>query len=74
MPSLSRCFVRSSLVCLALGFTLTVATIWLVPIIRVAVGWGPAFSVLAVGPVLGIASMAKLQRSPQASRIAGGRG
>jgi MFS family permease len=59
---------------LALGFTLTVATIWLVPIIRVAVGWGPAFSVLAVGPVLGIASMAKLQRSPQAFLIAGGRG
>jgi MFS family permease len=59
---------------LAVGFTLTVATIWLVPIVRDALSWWWAFAMLALGPALGIAAMQRLQRSPEAARIAGGRG
>jgi MFS family permease len=51
---------------LAVGFTLTVITIWLVPVIRDAAGWGWAFLVLAPGPMLGIASMIPLTRSRRA--------
>ena len=32
---------------LAVGFTLTVVTIWLVPVVRDAAGWGWAFLILA---------------------------
>lgn len=59
---------------LAVGFTLTVATIWLVPIVRDALSWWWAFAMLALGPALGIAAMQRLQRSPEAGKIAGGRG
>jgi len=58
----------------ALGFTLTVATIWLVPIVRDALSWWWAFAMLAIGPALGIVAMQRLQRSPEAAGIAGGRG
>ena len=58
----------------AIGFTITVATIWLIPIIRGTVGWRWAFSVLALGPVVGISAMTRLRRSPEASLIAGGLG
>jgi nitrate/nitrite transporter NarK len=59
---------------LAVGFTLTVATIWRVPLIRDAVGWGWAFALLALGPAGGILAMLRLRASPAAARIAGGRG
>ncbi|HEX9891913.1 MAG TPA: MFS transporter [Actinomycetota bacterium] len=59
---------------LAVGFTLTVATIWLVPLVREAAGWWPAFAMLAPGPALGIWAMLRLRSSPEAARIAGGRG
>jgi MFS family permease len=42
---------------LAIGFTLTVLTIWLVPLVRDAAGWGPALALLAPGPALGVAAM-----------------
>src|SRR5918999_831604 len=58
----------------AVGFTLTVVTIWLLPLVPEASGWWPAFAMLAAGPALGIAAMLRLQRSPEAARIAGGRG
>ena len=58
----------------AVGFTLTVATIWLVPIVREALSWWWAFAMLALGPALGIVAMQRLQRSPEAAKIAGGRG
>jgi MFS family permease len=45
---------------LALGFVLTVATIWLIPIARDAVGWRWAFAPLALGPALGIVAMLRL--------------
>ena len=59
---------------LAIGFTLTVATIWLIPLLVEAVGWRWAFAVLAPGPVLGMIAMLRLKASPEAARIAGGRG
>jgi MFS family permease len=49
---------------LALGFTLTVATIWLVPLVRDASSWGWAFAMLAAGPALGIVAMLRLRRDP----------
>ena len=47
---------------LAVGFTLTVATIWLVPYAVDGAGWGAAFALLAVGPALGVAAMLRLRR------------
>lgn len=46
---------------LALGFTLTVATIWLIPLLEQAVTWRFAFAVLAAGPALGIVAMLRLR-------------
>ena len=46
---------------LAIGFTLTVVTIWLVPIVRDDSNWGWAFLMLAAGPIVGIAAMARLR-------------
>ncbi|MGH2700053.1 MAG: MFS transporter [Actinomycetota bacterium] len=45
---------------LALGFTLTVATIWLIPVLVEAVGWRWAFAFLAPGPALGVLAMQRL--------------
>jgi MFS family permease len=59
---------------LALGFTLTVATIWLIPVLEDAFGWRWAFAFLAPGPALGVVAMLRLKSLPEASRIAGGRG
>jgi MFS family permease len=59
---------------LAAGFTLTVATIWLVPVLEDAVGWRWAFAFLAPGPALGVVAMLRLRASPEAARVAGGRG
>jgi MFS family permease len=46
---------------LAVGFTLTVATIWLVPLLEDAFGWRYAFAFLAPGPLLGVAAMLRLR-------------
>lgn len=59
---------------LAIGFTLTVATIWLVPVVVEAANWGIAFALLTLGPAAGIAAMLALLRRPEAAQIAGGRG
>jgi MFS family permease len=48
---------------LAVGFTLTVVTIWLVPVVRDSLGWGWAFLLLAPGPLLGILAMETLRRT-----------
>jgi MFS family permease len=58
----------------AMGFLLTLGSIQLVPVISDAAGWGWAFAMLAVGPVFGIWAMARLKRSPEAVRLAGGNG
>jgi MFS family permease len=59
---------------LAVGFTLTIATLWLVPLVRDAAGWGWAFAALAPGPALGVVAMWALARRPEATRLAGGKG
>jgi MFS family permease len=46
----------------SLGFALTAVSIWLTAEVAGRVGWGPAFSMLAIGPALGIVSMARLKR------------
>jgi MFS family permease len=48
---------------LAVGFTLTVATIWLIPVFEHAVGWRYAFAFLAPGPMLGVLAMLRLRAS-----------
>jgi MFS family permease len=59
---------------LAVGFTLTVATIWLVPMWEETVGWRWAFAFLAPGPIIGALVMLRLRSLPEAQLIAGGRG
>ena len=59
---------------LATGFTITVATIWLIPFLEVAVGWRWAFAFLAPGPALGVLVMLRLKSLPEVTRIAGGKG
>ena len=59
---------------LAIGFTLTVATVWLVPVMERWVGWTCAFALLVPGPALGVWAMLRLKSLPEAARIAGGRG
>jgi MFS family permease len=58
----------------AIGFLLTVVSIRLLPVWTETVGWRWAFAPLAVGPVLGVVAMARLRASPEARRLAGGRG
>lgn len=59
---------------LALGFTLTVVTIWLIPVVESAHGWGWAFALLAPGPALGVIAMMRLKNLPEAAHLAEGRG
>ena len=42
---------------LAIGFVLTVLTIFLVPVVRDATNWGFAFLLLAPGPIIGAFAM-----------------
>ncbi len=57
----------------ALGFTLTLATIHLMPYLVEALGWRFAFLPLAIGPALGVWAMARLRAHPRSAAIAGGR-
>jgi MFS family permease len=57
-----------------LGFLLTLVSIRLIPNLVNVVGWQWAFSALAVGPALGAVAMLRLQQSPDAARLANGRG
>ncbi|UCE04293.1 MAG: MFS transporter [Candidatus Latescibacterota bacterium] len=56
----------------SLGFLLTMATIRIVPWAAQRLGWEWAFATLALGPLFGIWSMAKLRRLPEALRMASG--
>jgi hypothetical protein len=56
----------------SIGFLITLASIRLVPVLVDALGWAAALSVLALGPALGIGSMQRLRRLPEATRMAGG--
>jgi MFS family permease len=55
------------------GFLLTLITVHLVPPMVAAVGWNYAFAVLAIGPFVGVWSMSRLRRHPDAVKLAGGR-
>ncbi len=59
---------------MALGFLLTLASIRLVPVVVVREGWRWAFGMLAAGPVVGSWAMWRLKCSPEAARLANGRG
>ena len=60
---------------LATGFSFTVATIWLIPLLENVVTWQWAFSILAPGPLLGVLAMVWLYNIPEArSKIANGKG
>lgn len=55
------------------GFMLTLVSIQLVAPVTQALGWPAAFTMLAMGPLLGCLAMARLRASPEAVRLAGGR-
>jgi MFS family permease len=55
------------------GFTLTMASIWLIPPLVGRAGWGWAFAALAVGPALGVVAMGRLRALPESVKLAGGR-
>lgn len=57
----------------SLGFLLTMATIHIIPVAVTAMGWNYALMLLAIGPIAGIVSMARLRNLPEATRMAGGR-
>lgn len=59
---------------LAAGFTITVATIWLIPMLQASIGWRWAFAFLSPGPIAGIVAMQRLRSLPEAAQIAGGLG
>ena len=58
----------------SMGFVLTVVSIQIVPLPVARAGWGWAFAALAPGPALGTLAMWRLLRSPDAVKLAGGRG
>ncbi|MCI0711103.1 MAG: MFS transporter [Chloroflexi bacterium] len=57
----------------SMGFLLTLGSIRLIPTLQDAVGWQWVFTMLAVGPVIGMWAMLTLRQSPEALRLAQGR-
>ena len=55
------------------GFILTLITIHLMPVFVDLAGWSYAFMPLALGPLFGVWSMARLRAHPDSARLAGGR-
>jgi MFS family permease len=58
----------------SMGFLLTLITVRIVPNLVDNVGWQWSFVFLALGPLFGIWAMYRLKESPDAQRLAGGRG
>lgn len=56
----------------SLGFLLTLFTIRMIPPLVERIGWEWAFVPLAIGPLLGIWSMMRLRRLPDAAKMASG--
>ena len=56
-----------------IGFALTAVSIWLLPIVKDSSGWGWAFAMLALGPVVGTAAMLRLRSLPESANLAGGK-
>ena len=59
---------------LAIGFILTVVTIWLIPLAADTLGWRWVFVLLAPGPAFGVLAMLRLKSLPESARLAGGIG
>jgi MFS family permease len=57
----------------ALGFTLTLVTVHLMPSLVESLGWRYAFLPLAIGPAFGVWAMARLRAHPRSVALAGGR-
>jgi MFS family permease len=55
------------------GFALTAVSIWLLPIVKDSSGWGWAFAMLALGPVVGTAAMLRLRSLPESLNLAAGK-
>ena len=55
------------------GFTLTLITIHLLPVVVAYVGWHFAFAPLALGPFFGVWAMGRLRAHPESTRLANGR-
>lgn len=56
----------------AIGFSLTIVSIRIIPIFVEIVGWQWVFTSLTIGPVLGIISLVRLRQNPDSIKIAGG--
>jgi MFS family permease len=56
-----------------IGFALTAVSIWLLPIVKDSSGWGWAFAMLALGPVVGTAAMLRLRSLPESANLAAGK-
>ena len=57
----------------AIGFSLALVSVQLMPHWIALVGWHWAFTPLVAGPIFGIVSMLKLRRLPQSRQLASGR-
>jgi MFS family permease len=57
---------------LAIGFALTVITIWVVPLLAESVGWRWTFAFLAPGPALGVVAMLRLRAADREARLEAG--
>ncbi len=57
----------------AIGFMLTVPSIRFIPLFARRVGWSFGFTILGLGPVIGIISMYRLRKHPDSRKIARGR-
>jgi MFS family permease len=68
-------FVGSALTFqMAIGFLITLFTVWLVPQIASLLGsWRWSFAVLSIGPIVGVFAMIKLRQMPDAIKMANGR-
>ena len=56
-----------------IGFLLTLITIHVMPYVVATLGWTYAFTILALGPAIGIWAMARLRADPASLNLAGGR-
>ncbi len=67
-------YVGSSLAFqMGIGFAITIATIWLTPVVADWLGsWRWSFLILAPGPIVGIVAMLLLRADPASVKIAGG--
>jgi dipeptide/tripeptide permease len=58
----------------AIGFSIALITVYLVPSIEEIYGWSNVFFILVFGPIIGIISMVLLRKHPDIIKIANGQG